>query len=128
MRYIVTIRTSSGPLSGTDARAFLSLNGDAATLREVEFSDPTDSNPFEPGDVNTEVFETDADLGEILSGTLREDGANFDPNWQVDFVRVVREADGREWVANLSGSWSRSGDRGGVFPLLRFVRVHDGGV
>lgn len=133
MRYLVSIKTAPGPLSGTDARVFLSLNGDAATMREVEFTDPKDTNPFEPGDLNTEVFETAQDLGEIVSGTLREDGGKFDPNWQVEYVRVIREADGREWTAMLAGpsnpggAWSRSGERDGVFPLLRFARSYFGG-
>lgn len=126
MRYIVQIKTAQEPLAGTDARVFLTLNGDAASLREVEFTDPKDSNPFEPGDLNSEVFETSQDLGEIVSGQLREDGANFDPNWKVEWVRIIREADGREWTASVN-TWSRLGTRSGVFPLLRFVRTFDGG-
>lgn len=120
MRYRWSVKTGSAMYAATDANVFLSLAGLDANMREVEISDPDAINDWEKGDVNHGVIETD-DLGELQTGTLRTDNSGPGSGWQVDWVKVQNEEDGREWTATV-GKW----DDGGRFPMLRFARTDDG--
>jgi hypothetical protein len=120
MRYRWTIKTGDAMYAGTDSSVFLSLAGLDASMREVEISDPDTINDWEKGDQNHGVIETD-DLGELQTGTLRSDNSGPSSGWQVDWVKVQNEEDGREWTATV-GKW----DDNGRFPMLKFARTDDG--
>lgn len=125
MRYTAKIKTGDVQYAGTDANGFLSLNGLDGVMREVELTDPTTVNDFERGDINSITIETAEDLGEIQTGTLREDRSGSGPGWYVDWVKIEHGEDGREWTAQV-GAWSDHDGRNGRFPLLRFSRTSDG--
>ncbi len=114
MRYHWRIKVGDAWYAGTDANVYLSLSGSNATMREVQISDPDAVNDWEKGDTYHGVLETD-DLGDLQSGNLRHDQSGPGSGWQVDFVKVQNEEDGREWTATV-GKW----DEGGRFPLLKF--------
>lgn len=120
MRYRWSIKVGDAWYAGTDANVFLSLAGLDATMREVQISDPDAINDWEKGDTYHGVLETE-DLGELQSGTLRHDQSGVGSGWQVDWVKVQNEEDGREWTATV-GKW----DEGGRFPMLKFSRTNDG--
>ena len=120
MRYRWSIKVGDAMYAGTDANVFLSLAGLDANMREVQISDPDAINDWEKGDTYHGVVETD-DLGELQSGTLRHDNSGPGAGWQVDWVKVQNEEDGREWTATL-GKW----DESGRFPMLKFARTDDG--
>lgn len=120
MRYRWTIKTGNALGAGTNSNVLIGLTGLDATMREVEISDPEAIDDWEKGDTNHGVIETE-DLGELQTGTLRTDTSGPSAAWQVDWVKIQNEEDGREWTATV-GKW----DDGGRFPLLRFTRTDDG--
>lgn len=120
MRYRWSIKVGDAWYAGTDANVFLSLTGTNAAMREVQISDPDAINDWEKGDVYHGVLETD-DLGDITSGNLRHDQSGVGSGWQVDWVKVQNEEDGREWTATV-GAW----DEGGRFPMLKFSLTNRG--
>lgn len=101
MKYRWEIRTGDTWYAGTDANAFLSLSGDKGSMKEMELNDPDSSNDWEKGDVNHGGFET-ADLGDLRTGTLRQDGSGAGSDWTVDYVKITNDEDGRTWLAGVN--------------------------
>ena len=120
MRYKWEIRTGGAILAGTDANVFLSLVGTLASMKEVELSDENTINDWEKNATNSGYIETQ-DLGEITGGVLRHDNWGAQSGWQVDWVRITNEEDGRQWTATV-GQY----DQGGNFPRLRFTLTDKG--
>ena len=124
MRYTIKIRTGDVTYAGTDANVFIALAGLEGSMREVEITDPDSVNDWEKGDINSTSIETE-ELGELQTGTLREDRSGTGPGWFVDWVKGQHGEDGREWTAQV-GAWSDHDGRNGRFPVLRFTRTDDG--
>lgn len=101
MKYRWEIRTGDTWYAGTDANVYLSLAGDGASMKEMELNDPDTNNDWEKGDVNHGGFET-ADLGDIRTGTLRQDGSGSGSDWSVDYVKITNDEDGRVWLAGVN--------------------------
>lgn len=120
MQYRWTIKTGDVYLAGTDADVFLSLVGDNAAMKEIEISEPGDSNNWEGGETNSGLIQTE-DLGEIQRGTLRHNNKWANAGWHVDWVKITNEEDNREWTATIGRF-----DDGGRFPPLIFSRTSDG--
>lgn len=120
MRYRWAIKVGDAWYAGTDANVFISLTGTNAAMREVQISDADAINDWEKGDTYHGVLETD-DLGDLTSGTLRHDQSGAGSGWQVDWVKINNEEDGREWTATV-GAW----DDGGRFPMLKFSMTNRG--
>lgn len=120
MRYRWAIKVGDAWYAGTDANVFLGLTGTNASMREVQISDADAINDWEKGDTYHGVLETD-DLGDLTSGTLRHDQSGPGSGWQVDWVKVNNEEDGREWTATV-GAW----DENGRFPMLKFSLTNRG--
>ena len=80
------IRTRDTLNAGTDARVYLVLRGDRGVLPEAELIDSDSYNNWERGDVNGGTLQTSAEIGNITSGTLRQDGSGIGPDWQVESV------------------------------------------
>ena len=100
-RYRWEIRTGTTWYAGTDANVYLSLVGDKNSMKEMELNDPDDDNDWEKGNVNHDVFTT-ADLGNITTGTLRQDGTQTQPDWTVDYCKITNDEDGRVWNAGVN--------------------------
>ena len=109
MKYGVIIKTSDLFQSGTDANVYLGMQGSLGSMREVQISDEQAVNDFERNDTNHASVET-ADLGDIKSGTLREDRSLAGSGWAVDWIKIRNEEDDREWTATI-GTWSDSDGR-----------------
>jgi|JI9StandDraft_1071089.scaffolds.fasta_scaffold78003_2 hypothetical protein len=124
MKYGVIIKTSDLFQSGTDANVYLGMQGSLGSMREVQISDEQAVNDFERNDTNHASVET-ADLGDIKSGTLREDRSLAGSGWAVDWIKIRNEEDDREWTATV-GTWSDSDGRTGKFPTLRFTLTDRG--
>ena len=107
MRYQIEIRTSERVGAGTDARVFLSLAGDKYAMAEAEIDDPITANDWERGDVNS-LFIESADLGDLVRGTLRQDGSGAFSDWAVESVKVRNDEDGRTWIASVSTTLTRN--------------------
>jgi hypothetical protein len=116
MKYRWEIRTGDGWYAGTDAGVFLSLSGDKASMKEMQLSDPDTNNDWEKGDVNHGGFET-ADLGNLTTGTLRQDGGGAGPDWEVDYCRVTNDEDGRSWLAGVNSELKGNQPKRLVFSL-----------
>lgn len=116
MRYTWTIKTGDAWYAGTDSNVFLTLNGSENVMKEVEIADPNTLNDWEAGATNIGTIETAEDLGDIQTGQLRADHSGPGPGWQVDWVKVRNEEDGREWTAQV-GAWSDQDGRNGRFRL-----------
>ena len=101
MKYRWEIRTGDTWYAGTDANVYLGLTGDLASMKEMELNDPDSSNDWEKGDVNHGGFET-TDLGDLRTGTLRQDGGNGGSDWTVDYVKITNDEDGRVWLAGVN--------------------------
>ena len=101
MRYRWEVRTGETWYAGTDANVFLSLTGDRGSMKEMELNDPDSNNDWEKGDVNHGGFET-ADLGNLNTGTLRQDGSGSSSDWTVDYVKITNDEDGRIWTAGVN--------------------------
>jgi len=67
-------------------------------MQEVELNDPDTVNDWEKGDTNHGAIET-ADLGNLQTGTLRQDGSGASPDWTPEYVRITNDEDGRVWLA-----------------------------
>lgn len=98
MHYRWDIKTASSWYAGTDANIFLSLRGDKQSMQEVELNDPDTVNDWEKGDTNHGAIDT-ADLGNIQTGTLRQDGSGAGSDWTPEYVRITNDEDGRIWLA-----------------------------
>ena len=98
MHYRWDCKTASTWYAGTDANIFLSLRGDKASMQEVELNDPDTVNDWEKGDTNHGAIET-ADLGNLQTGTLRQDGSGASPDWTPEYIRITNDEDGRVWLA-----------------------------
>ena len=107
MRYQIEIRTSERVGAGTDARVYLSLAGDKYAMAEAEIDDPITANDWERGDVNS-LFIESADLGDLVRGTLRQDGSGSFSDWAVESVKVRNDEDGRTWIASVSTTLTRN--------------------
>ena len=107
MRYQIEIRTSERVGAGTDARVYLSLAGDKYAMAEAEIDDPITANDWERGDVNS-LFIESADLGDLVRGTLRQDGSGAFSDWAVESVKVRNDEDGRTWIASVSTTLTRN--------------------
>lgn len=116
MKYRWEIRTGDTWYAGTDANVFLSLAGDTASMKEMELNDPDSSNDWEKGDVNHGGFET-TDLGDLRTGTLRQDGSNTGSDWTVDYVKVTNDEDGRVWLAGVNSELKENQPKRLVFKL-----------
>ena len=121
--YSWAIHTADRRNAGTDATISLALQGSLARLAEVELHDPESYNDFERNDTNHGVLEVadSDDLGELLSGTLREDGRGSGPGWAVDWIEI-RADDGQRWRADVGGKFSDEEGTSRSFDL-EFVRV-----
>jgi len=120
MRYRWAVKVGDAWYAGTDANVFLALTGTNASMREVQISDADAINDWEKGDTYHGVIDTE-DLGELTSGTLRHDMSGPSSGWQVDWVKLNNEEDGREWTATI-GAW----DEQGRFPMLKFSLTNRG--
>lgn len=98
MHYRWDIKTASTWYAGTDANILMSLRGDKASMQEVELNDPDTVNDWEKGDTNHGTIET-ADLGNLQTGTLKQDGSGASPDWTPEYVRITNDEDGRVWLA-----------------------------
>ena len=67
-------------------------------MQEVELNDPDSVNDWEKGDTNHGTIET-ADLGNLQTGTLKQDGSGASPDWTPEYVRITNDEDGRVWLA-----------------------------
>jgi len=123
MRYVWYIQTGSDWFAGTDENVYLSLNGSEAVMKEVLIDDPSSSNDWETGALNSGTIETE-DLGELVSGLLRGDHSGPVPNWKVEWIKIVNEEDGREWTAGV-GKWDDWPETVKGFKL-KFTRTADG--
>jgi len=79
----------------------MALTGDKGSMKEMELNDPDSNNDWEKGDVNHGGFET-ADLGNLSTGTLRQDGSGAGSDWTVDYVKITNDEDGRVWLAGVN--------------------------
>jgi hypothetical protein len=77
---------------------YLTLRGDKQSMQEVELNDPDTVNDWEKGDTNHGAIDT-ADLGNLQTGTLRQDGSGAGSDWTPEFVRITNDEDGRIWMA-----------------------------
>ena len=102
-RYGWEIQTSDTPGAGTDAKVFLSLEGDQGQTKEMYLADPSAINDWERGDLNTGTFQT-TELGNLIRGTLRHDGSGLGSDWTVDLVTVRHEDTGRAWVSGVNAT------------------------
>lgn len=93
--------TGPGTWDGTDSNGYLSIRGDKDSMREVQISDPNETNNFERGSTNHGIIDT-ADLGNLLTGTLRHDGWGLGSDWTVQSIRVTSDDDGRSWLAKVN--------------------------
>lgn len=98
MHYRWDIKTAATWYAGTDANILMSLRGDKASMQEVELNDPDSVNDWEKGDTNHGTIET-ADLGNLQTGTLKQDGSGASPDWTPEYVRITNDEDGRVWLA-----------------------------
>jgi len=116
MQYRWEIRTGDTWQAGTDANVYLSVAGSSGSMKELELNDPDSNNDWEKGDVNHGGFET-TDLGNITSGTLRQDGSGAGDDWTVDYVRITNNEDGRVWLAGVNGELKENQPKRLVFQL-----------
>lgn len=123
MKYQWFIQTGSDWFAGTDANVYLSLNGLDASMKEVLIDDPSNSNDWEQGALNSGIIETE-DLGELQSGLLRSDHSGPIPNWKVEWIKILNDEDGREWTATV-GKWSDWADTVRGFKL-KFTQTSAG--
>jgi len=101
MHYRWEIKTGTSWYAGTDANIYLSLRGEKASMQEVELNDPDTTNDWEKGDTNHGTIDT-ADLGNLLTGTLKHDGWGASPDWTPEYVRITNDEDGRVWLAPVN--------------------------
>ena len=100
------IRTRDTLNAGTDARVYLLLKGDRGVLPEAELIDSDSYNNWERGDVNGGTLQTSAEIGNITSGTLRQDGSGIGPDWQVESVKITSQ--GVDFIAPVYAELKRN--------------------
>jgi hypothetical protein len=100
------IRTRDTLNAGTDARVYLVLRGDRGVLPEAELIDSDSYNNWERGDVNGGTLQTSAEIGNITSGTLRQDGSGIGPDWQVESVKITSQ--GVDFIAPVYAELKRN--------------------
>lgn len=107
MIYRWTIKTGTTTSAGTDSNVYLSLRGDKDAMAEIEINDPDAYNDWEKGDTNHGILDT-ADLGNILTGTLKHDGWGLGSDWTVESVRIANDEDGRVWLAKVNAELTKN--------------------
>lgn len=92
--YEVRVKTGDVPDAGTDARVFVTLRGAEGTAPEIYLDNSRDN--FERNAVDTFNIGS-IEIHELLSIRVRHDDSGRNSGWFLDWIRVRRLRDGREW-------------------------------
>jgi len=112
MNYAVSIKTSSRKNAGTDANVFVTLIGQNGSTPEIRIDHPN-YDDFERGSRDSFNLTT-SDVGVLQKVRLRHDNAGRKPGWFVDYIEVIRQADGARWLATANTWLARDEGDGSI--------------
>ncbi|CAF1384950.1 unnamed protein product [Adineta steineri] len=87
--YLVSVKTGPEMGSGTDAKVFITLNGDKQKVSRHQLDVPESGrNPFEKNNKDDYKFD-EVDVGQLKTIILEHDNSGLASGWFVDFVEVT---------------------------------------
>ena len=95
--YKITIFTGEAEDSGTDAHVYLKAFGSNGSFSLYNINDPNDSHDFDAGRVNSVVYASSVDIGEISRITIGHDNSGKRAGWYLDGVKIQNLRTGKVW-------------------------------
>ena len=93
--YSIQVRTGEVGLAGTDAKVYITLNGDLGSTGEHQLD--SSANDFEKGRTNVFTITRAREVGELQSLRIRHDNSGLFPGWYLKDIRVTCVNDERVW-------------------------------
>ena len=112
--YKITVFTGEAKDAGTDARVHLAACGTNGSFSLSNLNDPDDGDDFEAGDVNSIVFTSNVDIGDITKITIGHDNSGKGPGWFLDGVKIRNMRTGKVWCFPVYRWLSKSDDDGKI--------------
>ena len=111
MVYEISLRTGDVARAGTNADVFITLNGTNGSSREYLLD--KSGNDFRRGATDTFTVEQSADLGELTSVRIRQDGSGLMPGWYLEDIRIKLRHTEQSWYFPC-GRWLAKGEDDGA--------------